>query len=183
MAEDAVGLHRIAAAYGNAGELDLHEVAVLRRAAFDRNEGGSVVAHFFDGLIHLRVAGFDRVHGDFQIFVIAELEFGQDFKDGAELQRLAFLELDLVDFRTRYRDEFLFVEGLLEVLGDERLNHFALNVIGEPAADQRDGSFAGAKSGNPGDAREVACDFVGSFLNVLGRNFQLEFALACCFCH
>ena len=99
------------------------------------------------------------------------------------MQRLAFLEFDFVHFGARDRNEFLFVESLLEVFGHERLNDFALNIVGEAAANQRDRRFAGTKSGDARHLRDIARDFLSRFLNVLGRNFQLDFALAVCFGH
>ena len=72
---------------------------------------------------------------NFQILVIAQLEFRQHFEDRAELQRLAFFELDFIHFGASDRDQFFLVERFLEVFGHERLHHFALNIFGEAAAD------------------------------------------------
>ena len=183
VAEDVVRLDRIAAAHWRAHQFDQSVVAVFRRAAFDGNKRGGTLAHFFERLVHLRVADFIRVHLDLEILVIAQLEFGKDFEDRAEFQRLAFFEFDLVHFGARDRDQFFFVERFFEIFRHERLHHFALNVFGEAAANQRDGRLARTESGNARHARDVARHFFGRFLHVLGRNFQLDFTLAGCFCH
>ncbi len=129
-------------------------------------------------LVDLLVADLDLVHLDVQILVIAQLEFRQHLENGAELQRLAFLELNVVHFRARHRNHLFLVERLLEIFRHERLHDFALDVFGEPAADQRDGRLPGTESRDAGDARDVARHLLGGLLNILRRNFQFDFALA-----
>ena len=168
---------------GHALKLDQHGIAVLRRAAFDRNKRRGALAHFLDRFVHLRVARFDLVHLHLQILVITQLEFGKDFEDRAELQRLAFLEFDLVHFGARHRNQILFVQRLLEIFGHERLHHFALYIVRKAAPHQRDGRFARTESGNARDARDIARHFFGGLRYVVGRNFQLDFAFAGRFGH
>ena len=112
-----------------------------------------------------------------------EVELRQNLKNRAELQGLAFFEFDFIHFGAGYGNELLFVESLLKIFRHERLNHFALNVIGKTASHQRDGRLAGTKSGDARDSRNVTRDFLGGFLNVLSRNFQFNFALAGSFSH
>ncbi len=183
VAHDVVRLHGIAAAGRRADQLDERVIAVLRGASLDRNERRGALAHLFERLLHLGVADLDLVHLHLDALVVAQLEFGQNFEDRAKAQRLAFLELDLVHLGARHRDELLLVERLLEVLRHERLHHLALDVLGETAAHQRHGRFAGPESGDAGDPGDVPRDFFRRFLDVLSRNFQLDFALAGCFSH
>ena len=122
-------------------------------------------------------------HFDFETFVIAKLEFRKDFEDGAELQRLAFGKIQLLDLRLRNRRQLLFGDGFFDALRDERLQHFALDILGEAPADQGDGRFAWPKTGHTGDPREL----LGHALNFLGYffrgNFQIQLAAASCFSH
>ena len=120
---------------------------------------------------------------DGEIFVIAQLEFRKHFEHSAEAQRLAFFEINFVHFRARYGNKIFFTERLFEIFRHQRLHHFALNIFGEAAANQCDGSFAGTKSRDASHAREIARYFFGGFRYVLGWNFQLEFTFACGFCH
>ena len=75
------------------------------------------------------------------------LEFRQHFEDRAEFQRLAFVEIEFFDLRLRNRSQFLLGDGFFDALGHQRLQHFALDVVGEAAANQCNGSFAGAEAG------------------------------------
>src|SRR5271169_2765601 len=47
----------------------------------------------------------------------------------AELHRPGFREVDFVDLRLRHRDELAFGDGALDLLGDEGLQHFTLDVV------------------------------------------------------
>ena len=100
-------------------------------------------------------------HFERQIFVIAQLEFGEDFEDGAEFQRLAFVVVEFFDLRLRDGGEFLFVDGFFDAFGNEGLQDFALDVVGEAAADQCERSFAGAEAG---DARNFGEFFGDAFM-------------------
>ena len=98
MAQDVVGFERFAAALRHAGKFHQRVIAVFRRAAFDGNKRGGALAHFLDRLVDFRVARLDVVDFNFQVFVIAQLEFRQHFEHRAEFQRPAFLEINFVDF-------------------------------------------------------------------------------------
>jgi hypothetical protein len=176
MAENVIRLNGIAATHWNAHQLDQHVIAVFRRTPFDGNVGGRSLAHFFECFVDLLVADLNLVHFDTEVLVIAKVELGEDFEDRAELERLAFLEMNIVHFGTSYRCEFLFVESLLEIFGHQRLNYFALNIFGKAASDNRHRGLARPESGNARNARNVARDFLGGFLNVFSRNFQLDLA-------
>ena len=80
--------------------------------------------------------------------------------------------------RLRDGDELFFREGRLDVLRHELLHHFALDVLGEAAANQCDGRFPGTKARNSRDARDFFRYFLARFRDFLGGDFQLEFALA-----
>ena len=179
---DVLSLDRFAtASRGSARQLDEDGIAFLCGPVFNGDECGGALAHLFQRFFHLGVAHFDFVNLNLKILVIAEFEFRQDFEDGAELQGLAFLEFDLIDFGPHDRNKLFLVESFFEILGHERLQHFALNVIREAAADYGDGSFARTESGDASQTRDIARYFIRSLLDVLGRNFQLNLAFTCGF--
>ena len=66
----------IAAVERCARELDLHVIAILRRAAFHGNIGRAAFAQFLDGSIDLGVADFDFVDRHGQILVVPQLKIG-----------------------------------------------------------------------------------------------------------
>ena len=159
------------------------EIAVFRRASFYWDKRRRALAHLLHHLIHLRVAGFHRVHLYFQALVLAQLKLRQHLEHRAELQRLAFLEFDLVHFRPRHRHEFLLVKRLLQVFRHQRLQHFALNVVRKSPANQSHRRLPRTESRNPRHARQIARYFLGRFRHILGWNFQLDLTLASCLCH
>ena len=79
--------------------------------------------------------------------------------------------------------QILVLHRLLDLLGEQRLQHFALDVVGKPATDQRNRRLARAKPGNTRDARELPRHAFHRLLHVFGGNFQLELAPASCFSH
>src|ERR1700693_5430217 len=148
MAHNIVRLDRFATTLGHAGKLDEYEIAILPRAAFDRHKSGGAIAHLLDNFVDLRLAGLDGVNLHIQVFVITKFKLRQHFEYGPELKWLAFLELDLVDLGPGHRHELLFIEGLLQVFRNERLQNFTLYIVSKAPANQGDGSFSGTKSGN-----------------------------------
>ncbi len=56
-------------------------------ASLDGNKGGGALAHFFERLVNFGVAHRKVFDFDFQILVVAELEFRQNFEHRAEFQR------------------------------------------------------------------------------------------------
>jgi hypothetical protein len=183
VAQDAVRLQRIAAAVGSAEELDLNEIAVLHGASFDGRESCGSLLHFGKGVADTFVRDIHLGHFDFERFVIAERKFGEDLEACAELERLALLEIELVDLRLGDRSELLLGDGLFDVFGDEGLQDFALDVVGEAPFDEGNGSFAGSETGDAGDAGKLFGNFFRGFGNFLGRNFQVKFSAASGFRH
>ena len=180
VAHHAVGLDGLAFAFGLAFDLDLDVVVLLRGAAFDWRECSGALAHFFESLRDIVVGDVHRRHFDVEIFVVAELKFGEHFEDGAEFQRLAFGEVELFDLRLRNRRQLLLDDGFLDGFGDERLKDFALDVFGEALADQRDRRFAGAEAGDARELREFFRDTLHFFGDDIGGDFEVEFATAGC---
>ena len=134
----------------------------------------------------MRVADFDFFHFDFDALVIAQLEFRKNFKRRAELHQPIVGEIDLIHFRTVDRNHFLLLQRLRKVLGHQRFEDFALDIVGEAALDQRHRGFAGAKTGNSRHFGEIARDFIRRLLYIFSGNFEFKFTLASrfgCFGH
>src|SRR5258707_3905793 len=183
VAEDAVCTQGLATAFLRAHELQLHEVAVLDRASLDGREGSGAFGHFLQRFVDVFVGDVHHGHFEIEILVIAKLELGESFEDGAEFERLAFGKIELVNLGLRNGGQFLLGDGLFDALRNERLHDFTLDIVGEAAADQRDGRFAGAKPGNAGDARKFLGDALHRFGDFVGGNLEVEFAAAGSFGH
>ncbi len=121
MAKDAFRIQRLAFAFGRAVEFHLDVIAILDNAAFNRSKRSGALAHLLQSLIQGLVGDAHIGHFDFERFVIGERKFGKNFKACAEFDRLAFVELQLVDLRLRNGRELLFGYGLLDVLRHELL--------------------------------------------------------------
>ena len=106
-----------------------------------------------------------------QAFVGAQLKLRQHFKTGSEFQRAILRVVHVIDLRLRYGNQLLVLDGLVDLLGNQRLQHFAFDVVGESAANQRNRRFAGPKSGNARDARKLARHPLDCLLHVGGGNF------------
>src|SRR6266404_5388116 len=112
------------------------EVVVLDRAALDGREGCGAFGHFLQSFVDVFVSDVHHGHFEIEIFIIAKLEFGENFEDGAEFERLAFGKIELVDLGLRNGGQFLLGDRLFNALRNERLHDFALDIVGEAAADQ-----------------------------------------------
>src|SRR5262249_25483604 len=108
VAEDVVGLQRLAATVRRAKKLYLRKVAVFDRAAFERRKSSGALTHVLEGLSHILVGNVHGWHFQLKTLVAAKLEFRQDLKYGAEPQRLAFAKIQLVHLRLRNRSKLLF---------------------------------------------------------------------------
>ena len=107
----------------------------------------------------------------------------QHLEHRAKLQRPVFRIVHLLHLRLRDRHQILILHGLLDLFGEQRLQDFALDVVGKPPADQRHRSLARAKPWNARDARKLPRHAFDSLLHVLDGNFQLQFAPASSFSH
>ena len=184
VAEHAVGLQRFAAAVGSAHQFQLRDSRRLRPARpSDGSKRRGALAHLLESLCDVLVGHFHRGHFNFQILVIAQLKFRQNFEDRAEFQRLAFGEIQLVHLRLRDRSQFLLGDGFFDALGHQRLQHFALDVVREAAADQRDRRLARTEAGHARNARKFLRHALHLFRYFFRGNFQIQFAAASCFSH
>ena len=146
VAQHALCLQRIAAAFRRAQQFHLRKVAVLNRPPLHWRERGRALPHFLERLRRVLVGNVHRRHFERQVLVIAQLELRQHFKDGAKLQRLAFVEIQLVHLRLRNRRQFLLRYRFLHALRHQRLQHFSLDVFGKLPPDQRNWGFATPES-------------------------------------
>jgi hypothetical protein len=141
------------------------------------------LAHLFEGFRHVFFGNVHRGHLELQLFVIAQFEFRQHFKYCPELQRLPFVEIQLVHLRLRDGRQFLFGNGLFHALGHQRLQHFSFDVIRELASNQRNGRLPAAKSRHVRNARKFLRHAFNLFRYFFRGNLQLQLAAAGCFSH
>jgi len=69
------------------------------------------------------------------------------------------------------------------MFGDECLEHFTFDVIGEAALDQRNRGFSRTETGDASDLRKILGYFLGSFGYFFRRDFQIQFFPASYFRH
>ena len=183
VAENAVRFERIAAARRSSQQLQLHEIAIFNSAPFHGSQSRRALAHLFERFRHVRFGNVHDRHFDFQALVVPQLEFRQHFENSAELQRLAFGEIQLFNLRLRDRSQLLLRHSLFHAFGHELLQHLAFDVVGKSPPNQRHGGFAGAEARharNPGKIFGDALDGLGHFFR---GNLQVEFAAASRFSH
>src|SRR6267154_444515 len=96
---------------------------------------------------------------------------------------LPFVKVQLVHLRLRYRRQLLLGHGFFHALGNQRLQHFALDVLGEFSPDQRNRSLAAAESRHVCQAREFLLHALNLVRHFFGWNFQFQLAAARCFSH
>ena len=85
--------------------------------------------------------------------------------------------------RLRHRHHLVFGDRALDLLGHQRLQHFALDVVGEPAADQRHGRLPGTESRHARHAGKFPRHTFHRFLYCFRGNFQFQLAPASRFSH
>jgi len=161
----------------------LDEVTVLSRAALHGSESGCALLHLGEGFGDTLVSDGHLGHFDFEVFVVAKGEFGQNLEGGAELQWLAFVKFELFDLGLGDRCELLLGDGLFDALGDKGLEHFALDIFREATLNQRDRGFAGTKTRDPRDASELLGHLFGGFRYIFCGNLEVEFFPASGFRH
>ncbi len=98
-------------------ELELDEIAVFGRPAFHGSESRGALAHFFESLRDVVIGDVHGRHFELEIFVVSQLKFGKHLEYRAELERLPFDEIELLDLRLGNGGEFLLGDGFLDALG------------------------------------------------------------------
>src|SRR5581483_3648587 len=158
-------------------ERSLRVVAIGDGAAFDGRERGFLFLQRLQGI-------FDFVVGDgnfgavsAQFLVALHLDLRHDLEAGLELQRLAFVRVQVGDAGLRNRDQAETLGLLAEVFGDERVHNVVLDFLREALADDGGRNMAAAKTR---DARQLLIFLdqgVGFASDFLGRNLNFDFSL------
>src|ERR1700736_888099 len=86
-------------ACGRSGKLQLREVTVFDGTSFHGTESRGPLAHVFEGFADVLVVQIHAGNFELQVLVIAQGKIRHDFKDGAELQGLTFVKIQLVNLR------------------------------------------------------------------------------------
>ena len=108
----------------------------------------------------------------FHVVIVLQLDLRDHFELGGEAQRLAVVEVDVLDIGLADHVEVFGLELLLEILGDQVLQHLLPDVAGELLADQRYRGLARAKTREFGallDIQHNAFGLAGHFGNGNGN--------------
>ena len=183
MAEHAVGFEHFAATRGNALQLELRVIPIGDGPALDGDEVCGAVAQLFERLVHVGVLDLDVVDLDLEVLILSQIELRQHLEGRAKLHRPSLGKIHLVDLRLRNRHHLVFAHRAINLGGDQRLQHFALDVVGESAPDQRHGRLPGTESRHARHARKFPRHAFHRLLHILGRDFQFQLAPASRFSH
>ena len=110
--------------------------------------------------------------------IFLKFELGRDFKFGLELERLAFLELDVLDAGPADRLQLFFLHLLFEKFRKQILQDVFAHLPREFGADQADGSFAWAEARKLGLLLDSGDDAIGLAGDFIHRNGDFDFVFA-----
>src|SRR5215469_2498992 len=153
MAENIVGLQRIATAVRSPDKLELDEIAVFGRAIFHWCERCRPLTRFLQRSVDVFVGDGHSRHLDVEALVFPKLKFREYFKNGSELERLTLVEVELVHLGLRNGAELMLGHRLFHFLRNQRLQHFTLDIVSVAPLDQRNRSFSWAEPGDAGHTR------------------------------
>ena len=150
------------------------EIAILHRPRVDVDVLGLLLADFLEPLGDVLVGDFGIVVGHFDVLVFPQLDLRDHFELGLEAQRLALVEMDVLDIGRAHHVEVFGLELLLQVLGDQVFQHLLPDIAGELLANQRGGRLARPEARELGALLDVGDDAAGLAFHLVDRdgNFQ-----------
>ena len=151
-------LHRLAFDSGEALERHHRIVAVLQRAGVDIGVIGLLLADLLETLVDVGVRDLGVVIRHFDVPVIPQFHLGDDFELGGEAQRLAIVEVDILDIGLSDHLQVLGLELFLEVLGNQVLHDLPPDLARELRANQRQSDPARAETRQFGALLDVQHD-------------------------
>ena len=155
-------------------DLSADQVAARRRP-LDRDPFAEAYAQVVERLVDVELARFDLGVGQLEVVDVAELDLRTGLDRGDEGQRPAGLEIaDLVDLRRQQRLDLALRLRLAPVARQQAVDHLALDVLGEAAADQLGRHLAAAEAGDPHALPELADDALGLGLHRRRRHLDGE---------
>jgi hypothetical protein len=159
-----IGFHRVAVDTAEAFESHHGMVALFHRPGIHVDVLRLLFAEFLDAFVDVLFTHLRLGVGYFDAAVVAQFDFRDHFELRFEAQRLAVVEMDILDIGCADHVEVLGLKLLLEERGNQILQHLLPDITGELLANDAGGRFSRPE---PGEFR--------AFLNV-GRNAaQLAF--------
>ncbi len=113
---------------------------------------------------------------DAQFLVTGNFDFGKHLERCLEAQRLAVSDVQVGDAGLGDGHQLLLLRLLLKIAGNERLDHLALDLLGEPLLDHGGGHLTAAKAGKTGDVLHLPDDVFGFAGDSVGGNLDLDLA-------
>ena len=96
-----------------------------------------LLAQALKRLLYFFVSDCDGGSIGAQFLVALHLDLRHDFEAGFEAKRLTFMNMKVRNARLRYRQHPQLLRFTAEMAGHQRLNHFALEILGKTLADDR----------------------------------------------
>ena len=159
---------------GNADHVHEDRVAVGNSAIFDRLVARRAFAQLLERLFHGLVVDADRLLAQREARVIARVDWGNRFERGRELQRLAFLDDDILNVRCVDGFHTALPQCLVHRPRDEPMRHIVKDLVPEPLPHHLGGYFPGPEARNAGGAAVVPRHFVDLGIDDGARDFDDE---------
>ena len=153
------------------GVVDHGDVAALDRP-LDLVEAHPLLAQQVERPLDIRIGHAAQLALNRQALVVGQFELGGGLDGGRELQRLAAVELNLLDVRLAQHIEFLLLDRLAVGLGDELALGLVLDLLLVFPQHHLARRFARPKAGQAGLAAEVLHDCFEGFIHLLRFNFH-----------
>src|SRR5579885_1779342 len=153
-------------------------IAVFQGPRVDVPVVGFLLPDLLDALVYVFIADRRLLVGHLHTFVIVQLNLGRDFEFGFEPERLAIVEVNILNVRLADYVEVFRLELLLKVLGNEIFQHPLPDVAGELLADDADGRLAGTEAGKLGALLNIGSDTAGFVFDFVNRNGNFQRAPA-----
>ena len=119
---------------------------------------GLLLADFLDALVDVLVGDFRIVVRDLDVLIVLPARFRERLRIGLEAQRLAVVEMDVGDIGRADHVQVFGFDLLLQMLGNQVLQHLLPDIAGELLADQRSRRLAGTEAGEFGALLDVGDD-------------------------
>jgi hypothetical protein len=113
-----------------------------------------------------------------QLLILLQLDFRENLESGLASERFVLFIFEIFEAGVAHHRPFLFLDGILEEFGNQRLHNLFSNVVPKVALDQRGGSVAGAKARDSCLSCILRGHPIGLAPNLFDGNFNQEFFLA-----
>jgi hypothetical protein len=111
---------------------------------------------------------------DFNVLIVEQFDIRNHFELGGEAQRLAVLEMDVLDIGSGDDGQVLGLEPLLEMHGNQALQYLVPNLSGIFLADDGNGNLSRTKATELGAFLDVLEHPAGLTLHILNGDGDFE---------